>query len=264
MDNKYRFKDYLNMYRAELGVIAREFEDLNNYCKYGYKEKEAIIVLDNILKWNFDSITCKQMRMIEKLSKQLYEEMGGKYSPVYPIKEFAIGEYVSRYNKDPDNFITGLNTLFYLSMLRPLINKRIQIDADDNKLILNIMNIIENMNYKFKDNLFSFINCIKSKIDDDSTIVNRLINLINDMDIHRFTEPDISMVEMALSTYIDIVKKHDRNNIVDIIEEINNGDVSELVLKYNTELSIYPQHMKIYRLLLILLAYYEERAKKYE
>lgn len=48
------------------------------------------------------------------------------------------------------------------------------------------------------------------------------------------------------------------------METINNGDVSELVLKYNTELNIYPQHMKIYRLLLILLAYYEGRAKKYE
>lgn len=264
MDNKYRFKDYLNMYRAELGVIAREFEDLNNYCKYGDKEKEAIIVLDNILKWNFDSITCKQMRMIENLSKQLYEEMGGKYSPVYPVRDFSISQYVSKFNKEPDNFITGINTLIWLFMLRPLINKKIQIDGDDNKLIVNIMNITENMEYRFKDNLFSFINSIKSKIDDDSVIVTRLINLINDMDIHRFTEPDISMVEMALSTYIDIVKKHDRNNIVDILEEINNGDVSKLVLKYNTELRIYPQHMKIYRLLLILLMYYEGRAKKYE
>lgn len=264
MDNKYRFRDYLNMYRAELGVLAREFEDLHKYCTYDKKEKEALIVLDNILKWNFDNTTCKQMRMIEMLSKQLYNEIGGEYSPIYPIKEFAISEYVSRYTKDPDNFITGVNILFYLSMLRPLINKRIQIDSDDNKLILNIMNIIENMRYKFKDNLFSFIDCIKSRIYDDSTIVTRLINLINDMDIHRFNELDISKVEMALSAYIDIVEKHDKNNIVDIMEEINNGDVSELVLKYNTELRIYPQHMKIYRFLLILLTYYEERAKKYE
>lgn len=264
MDNKYRFKDYLNMYRAELGVIAREFEDLNNYCKYGDKEKEAIIVLDNILKWNFDSITCKQMRMIETLSKHLYEEMGGKYSPVYPVKEFTISEYVSKFNKEPDNFITGVNTLFWLFMLRPLINKRIQIDSDDNKLIINITNIIENMSYKFKDNLISFIECIKSRTDDDSKILTRLINLINDMDIHRFNEPDISIVEMALSVYIDIIKKYDKDNIVYILEEINNGDVSELVFKYNTELIIYPQHLKIYRLLLILLAYYEERAKKYE
>lgn len=264
MDNNYRFKDYLNMYRAELGVLAREFEDLHKYCIYDKKEKEALIVLDNILKWNFDSITCKQMRMIEKLSKQLYEEMGGEYSPVYPIKDFAINEYVSRYNKEPDNFIAGLNILIYLSMLRSLINKRVQIDSDDNKLILNIMNIIENMRYKFKDNLFSFIECLKSRIYDDSTIVTRLINLINDMDIHRFNDPDISKVEMALSTCIDIVGKHDKNNIVDIMDGINNGNVSELVLKYNTELRIYPQHIKIYRFLLILLAYYEERAKKYE
>lgn len=264
MDNKYRFTDYLNMYRAELGVIAREFEYLHKYCKYDKKEKEALILLDNILKWNFDNITCKQMRMIENLSKQLYEEMGGKYSPVYPVRDFSISQYVSKFNKEPDNFITGINILIWLFMLRPLINKKIQIDGDDNKLIVNIMNITENMEYRFKDNLFSFINSIKSKIDDDSVIVTRLINLINDMDIHRFTEPDISMVEMALSTYIDIVKKHDRNNIVDIIEKINTGDVSELVLKYNTELSIYPQHVKIYRLLLILLMYYEGRAKKYE
>lgn len=223
-----------------------------------------MILLDNILKWNFDNITCKQMRMIEKLSKQLYREMGGEYSPVYPIKEFAISEYVSRYNKEPDNFITGVNTLFWLSMLRPLINKRIQIDGDDNKLITNIMNIIENLKYDFKDNLFSFINCIKSRIDDDSMIVARLLELLNYRAIHMFEEPDISVVEMALSTYIDIVKKHDKDNIINILEEINNGDVSELVLKYNTELRIYPQHMKIYGSLLILLMYYEGRAKKYE
>lgn len=264
MDNKYRFKDYLNMYRAELGVIAREFEELNNYCKYGNKEKEAIMVLDNILKWNFDSFTCKQIRMIETLSKQLYEEMGGTYSPIYPIRDFSISQYVSKFNKEPDNFIAGLNTLIWLFMLRPLINKRIQIDVDDNNLIVIIMNIMDNMKYKFKDNLFSFIDSIKSNIDDDSMIATHLINLINDMDIHRFNEPDISKVEIALSAYINIVKKHDNDNIVDIIEEINNADVSELVLKYNTELRIYPQHVKIYRFLLILLAYYEERVKKYE
>ena len=204
------------------------------------------------------------MRMIEQLSRQLFEEMGGLNLHVHPITEVSINEYQHRFDKDPDNFIFGTNALIWLIMLRPLINKRIRINEEDIKLISDIMHIVEKMSCKFKGSLYFFIACIRSRTDDDSMVVTRLINLINDMDIYSFKEPDISIVEMALSVYIDIIKKYDKDNIVYILEEINNGDVSELVLKYNTELRIYPQHMKIYRLLLILLAYYEERAKKYE
>nr|DAR94460.1 MAG TPA: hypothetical protein [Caudoviricetes sp.] len=259
MNRNYSFKALLNIHRGELGLLAREFDDLYRFCKDKSKKKDALCILNNIFKWDFGNLSIDQMLVVFELTEKLCHEVYNSDAR-YAMEHEIFNEYTDRFGVKPVQFTVGIDTLAHLTLIRRFLMNKIELSDEDIKVLDNIKNIISHMRFGVKRDLNTFIDHLISKYKDESAILKLLICMLNHDELNRLREPEISITEMTLMVSIDIISYHDRDNIDKFVNSIHDCNVIEFVSGYNDTLVVNKDYLKLYRLLMILISYYNERA----